>query len=287
MRDSVRLIETAGRGDELGGRFVACWMRALAVATIVLLAAWGCGGDDQGAEMARSGSEATTGARPDPVPTSDPREDERQIRQLTDRFYDAFLAGDGETACSLLSEAGERQVVEDPDNAGYGGSCAAKLAAGAAIIKGFYGPDPEISLTEVKVTGDRATGTSIFAGEAQGVTFEREDGEWKFGPEPEDSESSGGVDRETADSWPERWCDVQLGMTRSQVQQIMGRPTATHTGELSQDEYDAYQWSFTAFYRYRTDIEDPADEPAYQLQAYETALTAADRARIKCALTRG
>jgi hypothetical protein len=177
--------------------------------------------------------------------------------------------------------------MEDPDNAGYGSTCPAKLDAGAAIIKSFYGPDPEISLTKVDVIGDRATGTSIFAGEAQGVTFEREDGEWKFGPEPEDSESSGGVDRETADSWPERWCDVQLGMTRSQVQQIMGRPTATHTGELSQDEYDAYQWSFTAFYRNRTDIEDPADEPAYQLQVNETALTAADRARIKCALTRG
>lgn len=76
-------------------------------------------------------------------------------------------------------------------------------------------------------------------------------------------------------------------MTRSQVQQIMGRPTATHAGELSQDEYDAYQWSFTAFYRYRTDIEDPADEPAYQLQANDSALTAVDRTRIKCALTRG
>ena len=84
------------------------------------VAAWGCGGDDQEAEMARPGSEVTNGARPDPVPTSDPREDERQIRQLTDRFYDAFLDGDGETACSLLSEAAERQVVEDPDNAGYG-----------------------------------------------------------------------------------------------------------------------------------------------------------------------
>lgn len=155
-------------------------MRALAVATIVLVAAWGCGGDDQETEMARSGSEVTTGARPDPVPTSDPREDERQIRQLTDRFYDAFLDGDGETTCSLLSQAAARQVMEDPDNAGYGSTCAAKLAAGAAIIKGFYGPDPEISLTEVRVTGDRATGTSIFAGEAQGVTFEREGGEWKF-----------------------------------------------------------------------------------------------------------
>ncbi len=254
-----------------------------AIVVSVALAVWGCGGGD-GADA--DGGASGGGTSPGATAAPDPRQDEREIRRVADEFYEAFLKLDGDAACSLLSEAAAQQLVEDPDNEEYGDTCPEILAGGAAVITAFYGEDPEIRITDIEVTGDRATATSSFAGEQEQLTFEREGGEWKVGPESSNADPSGGVDRATADSWPEKWCDVELGMTRSEVQQIMGAPTATHTGELSQDEWDAFQWSFTAFYRYRTDIDDPAEEPAYQLQVNESELTAADRTRITCAFTR-
>ncbi len=140
------------------------WSSALALASIVLLAAWGCGGDDNGAAIT--------------------------IRDVGDRFYAAYLAGDGATACALLSGAAERQVVEDPGTAKDGKTCAARLAAAAKVIARYYGPDPKVSLSQVTVSGDRATGVITIAGQSQDVTFAREDGEWKLGPDPEKTGST-------------------------------------------------------------------------------------------------
>ena len=111
------------------------------MAAVLLLAAWGCGGSDGGADTARpgSGTSAATGA-------GSVESDEGQIREVADRVYDAYVAGDG-----------------------------------AAVITRFYGPDPEISLTAVNVTGDRATGIVHVAGQSEGATFVRENGEWRLG----------------------------------------------------------------------------------------------------------
>jgi hypothetical protein len=155
------------------------WWSASALAAVLLLAVWGCGGSDDGADAARSGS-----GTPAATAAGSVASDERQIREVADRFYDAYVAGDGRAACSLLSEAAERQVVEDPESAQAGSTCAARLAAAAAVITRFYGPDPEISLTDVKVTGDRATGVVHVAGQSEGASFVRENGEWRLGAEP-------------------------------------------------------------------------------------------------------
>ena len=161
------------------------WSSALALASIVLLAAWGCGGDDDGAAVTTgSGSGAPAATAPGPVSPA-AADDEGRIQDVGDRFYAAYLAGDGATACALLSDAAELQVVEDPDTAGDGNTCAAQLAAAAKVIAQYYGPDPKVSLSQVAVSGDRATGVIIIAGQSQDVTFEREDGEWKLGPDPE------------------------------------------------------------------------------------------------------
>ena len=77
-----------------------------------------------------------------------------------------------------------------PATAKDGDTCAAKLAAAAKVIAQYYGPDPKVSLSQVAVSGDRATGVIIIAGQSQDVTFEREDGEWKLGPDPEASGST-------------------------------------------------------------------------------------------------
>jgi hypothetical protein len=151
-------------------------LRVLALAAIVLLAAWGCGGSDDvaGTAGSRSGASAATGPP-----------DEAQINDVGDRFYAAYLAGAGATACALLSEAAERQVVEDPDTAQEGTTCAAKLSAAAKVIVQYYGSAPKVSLTKITVSGDRARGVIAIAGQSQDVTFERENRQWKLGPDPD------------------------------------------------------------------------------------------------------
>ena len=156
--------------------------RALALGAIVLLAAWGCGGGDSAADTARAGSD-TTATAPGPA-SSSARDDEGRIQDVGDRFYAAYLAGRGATACALLSAAAERQVVEDPATAKDGTTCAAKLSAAAKVIARYYGPAPKVTLSKITVSGDRATGVILIAGRSQNVAFERDNGEWKLGPDP-------------------------------------------------------------------------------------------------------
>jgi hypothetical protein len=161
--------------------------RALALGAIVLLAAWGCGGGDDAAGTAGAGSDTTAATATGPV--SSGARDEGRIQDVGDRFYAAYLSGAGATACALLSSAAERQVVKDPGTAGDGTTCAAKLSAAAKVIARYYGPHPKVSLTKITVSGDRATGVILIAGRSQHVAFERDNGEWKLGP---DTDRSGG-----------------------------------------------------------------------------------------------
>jgi hypothetical protein len=50
--------------------------------------------------------------------------------------------------------------------------------------------------------------------------------------------------RQRAEGWAEAWCRVQLGMTLAEADELMGEPTGVFA---EQHEWDAYQWSFTAF----------------------------------------
>jgi hypothetical protein len=156
----------------------------LALGAIVLLAVWGCGGGDNAAATARAGSDTTTATAPGPA-SPGAGDDEGRVKAVGDRFYAAYLAGHGATACALLSAAAERQVAEDPHTARDGTTCAAKLSAAAKVIAKYYGSAPKVSLTRITVSGDRATGVIVIAGRSQDVTFEREKGGWKLGPDPE------------------------------------------------------------------------------------------------------
>lgn len=250
----------------------------VAAAVLMVLVAAGCGGGDG------------TPAYPEADAAAPPRDravDEAEIRSVVERFYRAFIAPDAAEACSLMTAAARSRIVEDPESARYGDTCEEVIAGASALVRAFSGGEPEFEVTRVDVTGDTARATTRFGGGPESVNLERAGGTWRIGPD--DDEAAGGgedVDRETADGWAQRWCRLEVGMTRAEVQAIMGSPTSTHTGAESQDEFDAYQWSFTAFYRSRTDISDASDEPVYLLQANDTELTAADRARIGCPLVR-
>jgi hypothetical protein len=65
------------------------------------------------------------------------------------------------------------------------------------------------------------------------------------------------VSEETASGWPEKFCSLEIGMTRDEVQAVMGTPTATYRNQsANQDQYEAWGWSLTIFY----DINDRAEQ---------------------------
>jgi hypothetical protein len=61
------------------------------------------------------------------------------------------------------------------------------------------------------------------------------------------------VPKEVVASWPEKFCSLVIGMTRDEVQAVMGAPTSSFSdSSANQDEWDGYEVSVTAFY----DIDD-------------------------------
>jgi hypothetical protein len=65
------------------------------------------------------------------------------------------------------------------------------------------------------------------------------------------------VSEETARGWPEKFCSLEIGMTRDEVQAVMGTPTAIYRNQsANQDQYEAWGWMLTIFY----DIDDRAEQ---------------------------
>ena len=61
------------------------------------------------------------------------------------------------------------------------------------------------------------------------------------------------VSKETAKSWPEKFCSLEVNMTKDQVRVVMGEPTLSfNDSTANQDQYEAWGYSLTIFY----DIDD-------------------------------
>jgi hypothetical protein len=72
------------------------------------------------------------------------------------------------------------------------------------------------------------------------------------------------VSEETARAWPDKFCSLEIGMTRDEVQAIMGTPTSTFRNRsFNLDSYDGWGWMLNIFY----DVDDRAE----QLQSYPSA----------------
>ena len=82
---------------------------------------------------------------------------------------------------------------------------------------------------------------------------------------------------------PEKWCQVQPGMTKDEVIEIMGEPTGQFAGTNPQLNYDAFEYGFTAFFG--------VDGTVRQLDANTINLTPEQVEAIPCEnnppLTRG
>jgi hypothetical protein len=65
------------------------------------------------------------------------------------------------------------------------------------------------------------------------------------------------VPKDVVQSWPAKFCTIQIGMTRAEARAIMGTPTSFFADSSSnQDEWDGYNVSATAFY----DLDDKVQQ---------------------------
>jgi hypothetical protein len=85
-------------------------------------------------------------------------------------------------------------------------------------------------------------------------------------------------------SWPSKWCEATIGMTRDQMRELMGEPTGEYTaantpeGFDPQMSWDGYQWHFTAFF--------DVDDHVRQLDINDIDLSSAEKASLACETTR-
>lgn len=79
----------------------------------------------------------------------------------------------------------------------------------------------------------------------------------------------------TAKTWPAKWCQAQPGITRAQLEQIMGTPTQV---DPEGESWSAYEFQFNAFFA--------ADGTVRQLDINDLELTAAEKASLACQTTR-
>ncbi len=81
-------------------------------------------------------------------------------------------------------------------------------------------------------------------------------------------------------TWPLKWCQAQIGMSRTEMRALMGAPTGEFgpTTSTPQMSWYAFDYGFDAFF----DVNDKVN----QLDVNAIRLTSAERASIRCADTR-
>jgi hypothetical protein len=74
---------------------------------------------------------------------------------------------------------------------------------------------------------------------------------------PSDSSSDVIVDESSAREWPAKFCSLEIGSTREQIQKVMGEPTQLFRDQTAnQDKYEAWGYDLTIFY----DIDNKATQ---------------------------
>ena len=146
----------------------------------------GCGGDEVTTvtETTTTPMAVVTVTVTSPSTVTAPTSAEDQITQVLDRYANAVVAGDGETLCDLMTEAGRAQVVAEGRS--YGTGCVEIATAGSRMITASLGDDITHQISNIEVDGDRATAQVDFEGSegdrSESRRLERIDGSWMVGP---------------------------------------------------------------------------------------------------------
>jgi len=211
---------------------------------------------------------------------------EADVAAIYNQYVEAVKARDGETACGLLTEEYQEQVLQEAQafEELEGANCPKATTAFSALLSGF-----KPSLEEVRVRGNKASGTDPGGKgyEPQTLKFERIDGDWKIAGQTDSgaADAEGGLpDQTIVKSWPVKWCEAEIGMTRDDLRKIMGEPTEEYTPESTpngfqpQMVWDAFEYHFTAFF--------DVDDRVRQMDANDLDLTAGQKRAIRCGFSR-
>ena len=128
---------------------------------------------------------------PQPLPGGDEAsaEDEEALRSVYRDFTAALLAGDGDEACSYLTDEAQEQTIRENEAARAGGNdpafpgdtCEEIVAGAGVVLRSFVGESPAITLKNIRVEGDRATAiTTVGDSVEETSNFERADGQWRI-----------------------------------------------------------------------------------------------------------
>lgn len=110
------------------------------------------------------------------------------------------------------------------------------------------------------VGGDTATASVELEGKAVEVELQRVGDEWRIDTfgfagsllrlDSALDEGSTSVSAETAEAWAGKWCDVELGMTLSEADEIMGDPTGVFE---EQHQWGAFEMELHRLRKQRRD----------------------------------
>lgn len=128
----------------------------IALAVLALIWVPACGSDGSSDDdTSNSGTESTLSDEPNPLEQKTPE----NARKVVEAFNAAFISGDSEAGCALLTPEYQQQTIAEsaeitdvpPTN------CEEALDTGTALAKAF-GYDPSAAIVgEATVTGDTAT----------------------------------------------------------------------------------------------------------------------------------
>jgi hypothetical protein len=229
----------------------------LVASAILALTASGCGGGSGGSSAKNeAGVRATV------------REFLRDLRDS--KFGDA---------CDLMTKA--QQAATGDGNAT---KCASQLALGKAFLgeSTIDGYLREVDAMKVTIHGNHATSTSL-GGDKTISQYVYAGGRWLSDVDAAGGSSGGsGPTAERAKTWPTKWCQASVGMTRAQMRALMGPPSdEVQQNDSSGDpqmSWDYAEYQFNAF----MDVNDRVR----QLDTNDIQLSASEKAAIHCPSTR-
>lgn len=167
-----------GRRTLLGAALVVIVVLIGAVTILAL----SLGRDDPSSDRARGattndGARATSDTAPTarPAPQAGPLSDEEQAQRVVEEYLVAVTGGDGEAACSKVTDATKKNIERG------GRPCAETISSlssgpGESVLEAFEDADVE----NVKLNGDRGTADIRVNGLTQKTNLRKEDGEWRL-----------------------------------------------------------------------------------------------------------
>ena len=149
----------------------ACSLTAALLAAAALFAGCGDDSDEDGGSPTTAQGGTPTQTQPAPQTTESGGAAEAGGPQAAlEKFLEAYGAGDGKTACGLMTASARKESSE-----GALGPCEERVSEGPAVGQGRT-----YEVTDVQTSGDTATATaSSNQGVSQEVELKQEGGDWK------------------------------------------------------------------------------------------------------------